>query len=213
MRKVLNLIDHNIVNLRPSVTSEPDVVEHIVHSVHHVIPSCLKFPSFILTESLVDIFLLCLRKEDIRRILYIDFLRHVLARVQMSPCWTLDAWVDFSPNQMGSNIFLAIVHLLNIGPKVGAKIVEVNFKGELRDFLLLELPSKRLFVLILSELDLTHVLVFKLFLVRIVDLILDLVHDSFVFALIIVVLSSVVIFNHHDSLLLVVPGRFGVLLD
>ncbi len=131
----------------------------------------------------------------------------------MSPCRTLDARVDFSPNQMSSNIFLAIVHLLNIGPEVGAKIVEVNFKREFRYFLLLQFLSECLFVLVLPQLYLTHVLVFKLFLVRVVDLIFDLVHGPFVFALIIVVLSSVVIFNHHDSLLLVVPGRLGVLLD
>lgn len=109
MRKILHFVYHNIMNLRPIISSEPNDIKDIVHSIHDIVSSVSDFPSFVLTESFIDIQLLFFGQEDISSKIHISVLTQVLSRELMSLCWTLDSGVNFSPNQMWSDIARAVV--------------------------------------------------------------------------------------------------------
>lgn len=213
MRKILNFINHNVVNLWPCISSKSDEIKDIVDCVHNIVSSSFQFPSFVLAKSLINIFFFSFGEKNVGRIFQINFLGEILSRVEMSSCWTFDTREYLSPNKMWSNVLLTVVHFLDIGPKVCREIIKINLKWKFWDFLFLKFFCDCLFILILPELNLTHVLMFQLFLVWIVDLFLHLFNYSFFIILFIVILTFVVVLDHHDSLLLIVPGCLSLLLN
>lgn len=98
MRKILNLVDHHIVDLRTSISFESYMIENVVYCIHKIICSDPELPSLVLTEDLVYLEFLILWKERISWLLDIGLLCHVLTSIEMRSSTSSDRWVNFSPN-------------------------------------------------------------------------------------------------------------------
>lgn len=84
MWQILNLIDHDIVNLRTFVPSDSNVIQDIVNGVYNIITSSLYFPSFILAESFINVSFLVDSEENVGRIIEVNILWKVLPRELVS---------------------------------------------------------------------------------------------------------------------------------
>ena len=214
MGQILDLIDHHVVDFGACVASEPDEVENVVDCVHDIIASSFELPSFVLAEGLIDVLLLISAQENVRGFFQVDLFGNVLAWVEVGAGSSLDAGENLGPDKMRSDVLVGVVHFLDIGPEIGRKIVVVHFEREFAGLFVLQFFSQGLLILVFPKLNLPHVLVLQLLLIRVVDFFFHILHDIvFVVAVVVIVVFLVEVLDHHDSFLLVVPGGLGVLLN
>ena len=125
---------------------------------------------------------------------------------------TFDSWKYLSPYKMGSDIPGGVMLMLNSWPEIGGKIIIINFKRHI--FLGFQFICKFLFLLILSQLNLSQILMLKLFFIWIVQLFLYFFFNMIIFLLILCIWTSMVILDHHYTFSFVMPCclRFFFLL-
>ena len=111
---------------------------------------------------------------------------------------------------MSSYVPGTVVPSDHFGPEMHHKIIVINLKRHyMLRFVLLQFLSQLLLLPVLPQLDLPQILMLQLLLVRIIDLLLDLLHSYLPTLLF---LTLVVVLDHHHSLPLVVPSRIRVLV-
>jgi len=129
MRKILNLIYHNVVNLRSIIASETDVVQDVIDSIHKVVASTSNFPPLVLAEYFVNIKFLLASEEWVWCQVYIGILSEVLFWILMCLCWSLNNRVYFRPNEVRSDGLWVIISFYHPWPEMHNEILVVNFKG------------------------------------------------------------------------------------
>lgn len=135
--------------------------------------------------------------------------------INMRKGWTLYCRVDLCPNELRGNVSWWIKSFVNVGPEMSAEEIKVNLeRHKIFLFLLSKFFRKLLFIFIGLKLDLSHIFMLKLLLIRIIDFLLDFIHDIFIDYLLVVIifLIFVIIFNHHDSFSFIMPCRLCRLL-
>lgn len=128
--------------------------------------------------------------------------------------WSLDSGIYLSPNQMWSNISCRIKFFLNLRPKMNGKIIIINLKRQIILFFFgFQLFGQILFLTFLSQLNLAHILMFKFFLIWVINFFLNFFeHFSLNFTLICIIVAEVV-FDHHNTFFLIMPCSFRILLN
>lgn len=130
MRKILYLINHDIVDFRTLIPSVPEDVEDVINSIHDVISSTADLPTLILTEGLINIQFFILCKEGISGGIDIGLLSEILTWILMCLSGAFDGGVDFSPDEVGSDVAGGVVLLDHPRPEMHDEIFVIYFKGE-----------------------------------------------------------------------------------
>lgn len=126
--KILDFVYHDVMYLWAGVTSEPNKVEHVINSIHHVIAPIVYFPSLVLAKGFIDIQFLLFSEERIARFGNVDFFGQIKSRVQMSVGSSFDGRVDLSPNQMRGNVTCRVMLMADIRPEVSKEVVVIHFE-------------------------------------------------------------------------------------
>lgn len=124
---------------------------------------------------------------------------------------TLDSWIDFSPDKLWSDVTWWVKPTIDVWPEVGSEIVEIDLEWHAVVLWLGQFLRQLLFLFVSAKLDLTHVLMLQLLLIRVVDFFFNFLDNVFV-DLLTVLFVSVIVLDHHDTFSLVMPCGLGWLL-
>lgn len=107
-------------------------------------------------------------------------------------------------------VFCRVVLSHNPRPEMNHKIFIVNLKGKnLLSFVFVQFFRQLLFLFLLFQLYLPHVLMLQLLLIRVVDFFFNLIDIDFLF----LIFLPIVVLDHHHTLSLIVPCSIRVLID